>query len=60
MPNSVSINPDLCDNTQNCVAVCPMEVFAVVDGRAVVANVSECSLCMKCIDHCPEGAVEVE
>ena len=60
MPNRVSIDAELCDNTQACVAVCPMDVFALEDGRAVVANVSECSLCMKCIDNCPEGAIEVE
>jgi len=60
VPNHVSIDADLCDDTQACVAVCPMDVFAIVDGRAAVANLSECNLCMKCIENCPEGAIEVD
>lgn len=57
---NVQIESDLCDNTQACVAVCPMDVFAVDSGRVVVANTSECSLCMYCIENCPEGAIEVD
>ena len=56
----VTIDYDICDNTQACVAVCPMDVFEIEEGRAVVKYSSECTGCMKCIENCPEGAVDVD
>lgn len=61
MPGStVEIDPDLCDNTQSCEAVCPMDVFEIRDGRVVVARSADCSACFKCVEACPAGAVNVD
>ncbi|UCF66800.1 MAG: ferredoxin [Acidobacteriota bacterium] len=56
----VGINFDLCDNTQNCAAVCPENVFVIVDSRTTVAHAGECTLCAKCLECCPEGAIELD
>ncbi|MBP7148847.1 MAG: ferredoxin family protein [Acidobacteria bacterium] len=57
---SVVIDYDSCDNTQACHAVCPVEVFEIRDGTVVVANISECIVCFKCVECCPSGAVTVD
>ncbi len=56
----VEIDFDLCDNTQACEAVCPTSVFEILDGRVRVAEPSECTYCMKCVENCPAGAVTVD
>lgn len=41
--------------------VCPVDIFAVVDGRATVVteNVDECVLCGLCIEAAPSGGVTI-
>lgn len=56
----VTIDSELCDNNHCCEAVCPTGVFVIVEGRSVVKNPSVCSTCLKCMESCPEGAVEVD
>lgn len=58
--NSVEIDFDLCDNTQNCEAVCPVAVFEIRDNRVEVVRASECTACFKCVEACPSGAVNVD
>ena len=42
--------------------VCPVDIFASVDGRAEVVreNLDECVLCELCLDAVPAGGVVVE
>jgi NAD-dependent dihydropyrimidine dehydrogenase PreA subunit len=41
--------------------VCPVDIFAAVDGRVhiVEENLDECVLCELCINAAPEGTVRV-
>jgi len=41
--------------------VCPVDIFAVVDGKATVVaeNTDECVLCGLCIEAAPGGGVTV-
>jgi NAD-dependent dihydropyrimidine dehydrogenase PreA subunit len=41
--------------------VCPVDIFAVVDGKAAVVteNTDECVLCGLCIEAAPSGGVTV-
>ncbi len=50
---------DDCDNCGRCVEVCPRKVLKVEDGKIVVGNVLECSMCMECVKNCEENAIEV-
>ncbi|OAT86523.1 diguanylate cyclase [Desulfotomaculum copahuensis] len=48
-----------CVGCGNCVLICPAEpaVFAMAEGRAVVANAQACQGCRDCVAACPSGAV---
>lgn len=48
------------DDVVECAALCPKKVFEVEDGKLVVRNPMECSLCMTCTDHVGDrGGVKV-
>ena len=48
------------DDVVECAALCPKKVFEVEDGKLVVRNPLECSLCMTCTDHVGDrGGVKV-
>jgi NAD-dependent dihydropyrimidine dehydrogenase PreA subunit len=56
----IEIDSDLCDNTHACHAVCPEDVFTLVDGRVQVVNRAACTLCFKCMESCPSGAMTID
>jgi NAD-dependent dihydropyrimidine dehydrogenase PreA subunit len=56
----VRIERDLCENEQMCEAVCPEDVFRIDRGLVVVANPQECTICFKCLESCPSGAIELD
>jgi NAD-dependent dihydropyrimidine dehydrogenase PreA subunit len=56
----VRIETDLCENEQVCEAVCPAGVFALDRGSVVVAKPQDCTLCFKCAESCPSGAIELD
>ncbi len=57
---TVEIDTDICDNSQNCHAVCPEDVFEIQNGRVVIVRASDCTACFKCVEVCPAGAVTVD
>ncbi len=60
MASVVSIDADLCDNEQVCEAVCPEAVFRVVEGLVRIVDASLCTICFKCAEGCPNGAIELD
>ena len=53
----VEIDLDLCVGAAECVNVCPVEVFEIIDGKVVAENIGECTDCMACLDVCPTNAI---
>lgn len=51
---------DCCIGCGSCSSVCPMNVFAEVEGRAVVREDNACIHCSLCQQHCPEQAISVK
>ena len=49
------------DEAARVAAVCPVDIFAVDDGRLVVRpeEVDECTLCELCLDAAPAGAIAI-
>jgi NAD-dependent dihydropyrimidine dehydrogenase PreA subunit len=44
-----------------CAAVCPVDIFRVEAARLVTVpeNEDECTLCLLCLETCPEGAIRL-
>ncbi len=57
---SVQIDPDLCENTQTCEAVCAPGVFVIENDRVVVRWPQECTACFRCVELCPAGAIAID
>ena len=53
----VEINLDLCRGAEDCVEICPVEVFDIVDGIINANNIGDCIDCMACQDICPYDAI---
>ncbi|MGD8777239.1 MAG: 4Fe-4S binding protein, partial [Syntrophobacterales bacterium] len=43
-----------------CVEVCPVDVFEMVDGKADPVNAEECLGCESCVEVCEFEAITVE
>ena len=48
---------DACNSCGLCVAMCPRNVLQIKDGRAFHENKKDCTLCLRCMDFCPQSAV---
>jgi NAD-dependent dihydropyrimidine dehydrogenase PreA subunit len=54
------VSDDRCTRCNICVAVCPMDVFDLVeDGPPVIARQDTCQTCFMCEAHCPVDALYV-
>ncbi len=54
------VDEDKCVGCEECVDVCPTEVFEMNDGKASPVNVEECLGCESCIEVCEESAITIE
>jgi NAD-dependent dihydropyrimidine dehydrogenase PreA subunit len=54
----ITVDMDKCTGAGECVTSCPVDIFEVVDGKAVCKNVEECIECCACVSACPNDAVE--
>ncbi|MEW6260379.1 MAG: ferredoxin [Thermodesulfobacteriota bacterium] len=54
------VDEDKCQGCEQCVDVCPVEVFELVDGKAHPVNAEECLGCESCVEVCEAGAITIE
>ena len=59
MPKPI-INSDKCTGCKTCVEICPVEVFAIKDGKATVKNADACIGCRACEAQCEAEAIKIE
>jgi NAD-dependent dihydropyrimidine dehydrogenase PreA subunit len=55
-----TVDEDKCEGCEECVDVCPVEVFEMQDGKSVPVNAEECLGCESCIEVCEANAITVE
>ncbi len=56
----VTVDHDKCEGCGECVEVCPVEVYEMVDDKSVPVNAEECLGCESCVEVCEPGAITVE
>jgi len=57
--NDTEYSPDKCAGCGRCAEVCPRDVFAMQDKRAVVMDKDLCMECGACALNCEYGAITV-
>ena len=55
-----TVDEEKCAGCEECVDVCPVEVFEMQDDKSVVVEPDECLGCESCTEVCEEGAITVE
>jgi NAD-dependent dihydropyrimidine dehydrogenase PreA subunit len=60
MPFVVTIDVEKCEGCEECVDVCPVEVFEMEDEKSVAVNADECLGCESCVEVCEPGAITIE
>jgi ferredoxin len=58
--NTLTLNPDACNGCTLCTQVCPHDVFAMRDHKAVLMHSGRCMECGACMVNCPTDAIHVE
>lgn len=54
----VKVDQDLCISCNQCRRECPMDVD-MLDNKRSRENGTECILCLRCVQHCPTGALKL-
>ena len=59
MSFKVKINKDTCIGAGECVLVCPVDVFEIVNNKGKVTGEEWCIGCESCMEVCPAHAITV-
>ena len=54
---TIKIDHDKCTGCGDCVDICPVEVYVLVNEKSDAQNVAECVECCACEDVCPDDAL---
>ncbi|MEA3429032.1 MAG: 4Fe-4S binding protein [Thermodesulfobacteriota bacterium] len=51
------VDIDKCEGCEECVDICPMDVFEMKDEKSVVVRPEDCEACESCVEVCEAGAI---
>ena len=57
---NVIVDEAKCEACEECVDVCPVEVFEMIADKSSPVNADECLGCDSCVEVCEPGAITVE
>ncbi len=55
---TIEVDEDKCIGAGECVAVCPTNVYDLVEGKTKANRVDDCIECCACVDACPTKAIK--
>ncbi|MGV9171105.1 MAG: 4Fe-4S binding protein [Promethearchaeia archaeon] len=53
----VIVDLEECVASGECVEICPVECYEIIEGKVDVENIGECIECMACQGICPTEAI---
>ena len=56
----ITVDKEKCTGDAECVDVCPVDVYDLVEGRAEPMRADECLGCESCVEACDFDAITVE
>ncbi|MBW1981719.1 MAG: 4Fe-4S binding protein [Deltaproteobacteria bacterium] len=56
----ITVDKEKCVGDGECVDVCPVDVYDLVEGKAEPERADECLGCESCVEVCPVEAITVE
>jgi NAD-dependent dihydropyrimidine dehydrogenase PreA subunit len=59
MGYEVVVDEDKCEGCEECIEVCPVDVYEMVDGKSSPVNAEECLGCESCVEVCDQEAITV-
>jgi len=59
MGYEVEVDQDKCEGCEECIEVCPVDVYELQDDKSVPVNAEECLGCESCIEVCEHEAITV-
>ncbi|MBW1764430.1 MAG: 4Fe-4S binding protein [Deltaproteobacteria bacterium] len=59
MGYEVVVDKAKCEGCEECVEVCPVDVYEMVDGKSEPVNAEECLGCESCIEVCDQEAIKI-
>jgi NAD-dependent dihydropyrimidine dehydrogenase PreA subunit len=55
----VEVDSQKCIGCEECVNICPVDVYEMQNEKSVPVNVAECIGCESCVEVCEQGAITV-
>jgi len=55
----VTVDNDKCTGCEECVSICPNEVFQMTDEKSDPYQGAECVFCESCLGVCPSEAITI-
>ncbi|MBC8412554.1 4Fe-4S binding protein [bacterium] len=55
----VQVDAEKCDGCEECVNLCPAEVFQMVDSKSDPYQADDCANCLTCVESCPQTAITI-
>ena len=55
----VEVDAEKCIGCEECVNICPVDVYEMKDGKSIPVNAEECIGCESCVEVCEQEAITV-
>jgi NAD-dependent dihydropyrimidine dehydrogenase PreA subunit len=55
----VEVDKEKCTGCEDCISICPVDVFEMENEKSVPVNEEECIGCESCVEACEQEAITI-